>query len=205
MAVIDHIVYACADLTWGRAFLATLTGVNPSMGGPHPGVGTHNALMALGDETYLEIIAKDPDQPEPGRPRPFALDDGHPARVATFAVHAAPDETIEQIAKSMASLGFDPGPVRSMSRKTPAGDLLEWQLTSAPNRPVPFLIDWGEAANPASTSPTGCGLAKLHCVWPDPPQLRELHAMLGIESVVRKGQADLWVDLDSRNEGVELR
>ena len=43
-------------------------------GGRHALMGTHNRLMALGEETYLEIIAIDPEAPPPARPRWFALD-----------------------------------------------------------------------------------------------------------------------------------
>ena len=37
-------------------------------------MGTHNLLMRIGDQVYLELIAIDPEAPTPGRPRcRFAL------------------------------------------------------------------------------------------------------------------------------------
>ena len=58
------------------------------MGGSHPGLGTHNALLSLGDESYLEIIAPDPTQPKPDHPRIFGLDEGWPDGLLTaFSVH----------------------------------------------------------------------------------------------------------------------
>src|SRR5690606_32799802 len=61
---IDHLVFAAPTLEAGRSAIAALTGVTPAFGGVHTGAGTHNALASLGAPTYLEVIARDPDQPD---------------------------------------------------------------------------------------------------------------------------------------------
>ena len=57
----DHFVVGISDLDKGMNLIEEMTGVRPVYGGVHPTIGTHNALISLGDHTYLEIIAPNPD------------------------------------------------------------------------------------------------------------------------------------------------
>ena len=85
LARVDHLVYAAADLDRGIEEIEKLLGVRAAIGGRHPGRGTRNALIALGPETYLEIIAPDPDQPAPASARSFGLDAVEKSRLVTWA------------------------------------------------------------------------------------------------------------------------
>lgn len=171
---VDHIVYTCANLEDGIARLECLTGVRAAYGGSHPGIGTHNALMSLGDDVYLEIIAPDPSQPPPVKPRPFGLDrytygqehgGGH---LVAFAVHPTSGASIETVAATYAHEGVDPGPICSMARRKPdePDGWLKWRLTPLEPAagPRPLVIDWsGAAAHPAKSAPKGCKLVSLAC------------------------------------------
>lgn len=118
--------------------------MRPVTGGSHPSLATANCLVGLSDGAYLEIIGPDPDQPNPGRARPFGIDDLTASRVVAWCVRPADlDRSIE----AARARGYDPGSPQTMSRSAPDGGRLTWRLTSLPSDPadglVPFLIDWG--------------------------------------------------------------
>jgi hypothetical protein len=79
---LDHIVIAAASLAEGRDWVEARLGVAAAGGGRHAAMGTHNALWGLG-ESYLEVIAVDPQGARPERARWFGFDDaGVQARLA---------------------------------------------------------------------------------------------------------------------------
>lgn len=182
---LDHLVYATPDLEESVRFVAKLTGVRPVEGGAHPGAGTRNHLLGLGELRYLEIIGPDPDQPEPEAPRPFGIDDLTEPRLAAWAVRAADIEA--RVARSRAQ-GYDPGPIEPLSRRTPDGELLRWRLTLPYEPVVPFLIDWGRTPHPARRLPV-VPLTEFAGVHPDPADVRTRLAALGVDLEVRAGAA----------------
>jgi hypothetical protein len=56
----DHFVVGINDLETGIDQFEALTGVRAVAGGVHPHIGTCNALLSIGEQSYLEIIAPDP-------------------------------------------------------------------------------------------------------------------------------------------------
>jgi len=177
--MIDHIVYGVDDLRAGIVDLAERLGVRAAAGGKHVGRGTHNALLALGGGSYLEIIAIDRDQPASAEPVPFALDRVRLPRLVGWATRVT---DIEQSAQRARDRGFDPGPVHAMSRRRPDGVLLKWHLTRHDEDPrqiaVPFLIDWGDSPHPSQASPAGVTLVELRVEHPSPDDVRRALAAL---------------------------
>jgi hypothetical protein len=85
---VDHLVYATPDLQAGIVEIERLMGVRATEGGQHPGAGTRNALVALGEASYLEIIGPDPEQETFVRPRLFGIDGLTSSRLVTWAAKA---------------------------------------------------------------------------------------------------------------------
>lgn len=210
MAELDHLVVASADLAAGVAHVRDLTGVEAAPGGPHPGVGTHNALLTFDEQTYFEIIAIDPDQPEPTGPRPFGLSAGSPPRLAGFAIHPVGSESIDEVVATMTGVGFDPGPVRSMSRVRPDGTEIAWRLTlsnatSGGGGGLPFVIDWGGTPSPATSLPSMGDLVEVRVTTDNPLVRAVLEALALAKVVIADGPPALVAVVDSPKGRIELR
>ena len=73
-AQLDHLVVTTPALADGVTLVETALGHPMDGGGDHVAMGTHNRLMSMGPEEYLEVIAVNPAATAPGRPRFFDLD-----------------------------------------------------------------------------------------------------------------------------------
>lgn len=72
---IDHLVIGAADLIQGVQYVKECLGVDMPCGGAHEKMGTHNHLMRLGGDIFLEVIAVNPDDDPPENLRWYGLDD----------------------------------------------------------------------------------------------------------------------------------
>src|SRR5262245_47236609 len=205
--VVDHVVFAAPDLDRGIDEVERLTGVRATPGGRHPAWGTHNALLALGPRTYLEIIAPDPGQPPPATPRPFRLDGLTRPRLVAWAARGT---RLGRLRGEAALHGVSLGDVGGGSRQRPDGVLLSWELTDPRATPangvIPFFIDWGASPHPAETAARGLTLIHLRAEHPDAEQLIDALGRLGIALPVRRDeQLALIAVIDSPGGRVELR
>ena len=210
MPELDHLIFASPELDQGVNCIETLTGARAVAGGPHPGVGTHNALLTFDDTTYFEVIAIDPNQPDPGRPRPFGLDDTTEPKLVGYAIHPSANETIDQVAERLRSLGYDPGGVSAMSRLKPDGQEIHWRLTRATGSSstpadgtLPFVIDWGDTPSPARSLPSMGALVSLQVHHPDADVRAAVIALdLGVETL--EGGAKLVAIVDAGHGQVKI-
>ncbi|MEL6893716.1 MAG: VOC family protein [Actinomycetota bacterium] len=193
MAEIDHLVLVVPDLELAIDEVERDLGIRPEVGGRHDGMGTWNALLALDREDlpacYLELIAADPTQPDPTGPRPFGIDDDDRRRLVTFAARPNADESIDGLVTVLRTHGHDPGDPVPMARTTPTGGELRWRLTfptMAAGGVVPFLIDWGDTPNPATTIGTSASLTRFDATVPaEVSDLLGALALPGLDTAAR--------------------
>jgi len=204
---IDHLVFATPDLQLGITTIEQRLGVKATPGGQHPGLGTRNALVALGPTSYLEIIGPDPDQPRPGGPRRFGIDDLKAPRIVRWVVKSSELEAVAaQAAKASVALGaVTPG-----SRRRPDGVVLSWRYTDpntvVANGLIPFFIDWGTSPHPALTAARGASLVQLRAEHPDAVMVQKMIDRLGLELKVSTAAAPAIIaTIDSPRGRVELR
>jgi hypothetical protein len=185
---IDHLVYAAPDLDAACAEIERRLGVAPSPGGQHIGRGTRNALVAIGPKSYLEIIAPDPDQPNPNRPRWFKIDSIEAPRLVGWAASAT---NLPQLVADAARRGVHLGSVTSGSRKRADGVALAWEVTDPTtvlaDGIVPFFIDWKTSPHPATSATVGPTLVELRARHPDPQRLTAMLEALGVELPIERG------------------
>lgn len=201
---LDHLVFGGPDLAEAVAAVTELTGVAAVPGGRHLGEGTANYLISLGPG-YLEIIGPDPLAGEHSSARWFGLDDLHRPRLLTWAIRPA---GLDAAAAAARAHGYDPGPVRSMSRRAADGSLLRWRLTrdtgSTRDGVVPFLIDWGDGPHPCSRELPALDLRGLAASHPRPDRVRAELSALGTHLEVTPGEAGLRALLAGPRGSVKL-
>jgi hypothetical protein len=181
---LDHIVITAPTLAVGVDYVSQALGVAPQMGAAeHPRMGTHACFWKLGERTYLEVIAVNPNAPPPQRPRWFAVDRVRPDDLPRLATWVARTDDIE----AAASTSPTPlGPVEQMTRSH-----LHWQITipedgSLPCHGVaPALIRWAPGTHTATTlKDVGCSLVRLEGFHPDPKKVSAILAAIGFEGNV---------------------
>jgi glyoxalase-like protein len=188
--MLDHILLGVKDLDEGISFIEKKSGVRAIVGGSHPGAGTRNALISLGAERYLEIIAPDPQQSSAPNALHTGLADLRAPTLIGWAIHT---HDIAGLAANMrkAAITFD-GPLDG-SRKRPDGLLLQWKtLRFKDDRggSLPFFIEWGKnTPHPSVDAPSGCRLESFSVASPNPAELRQLFHRVGVAVTVDSGAA----------------
>jgi hypothetical protein len=193
--LLDHLLLGCSDLDRGIDFVEKHTGVRAAFGGVHPGRGTRNALLSLGEATrlernprrYLEIIAPDPGQS--GAPDRYGLLKLPEPRLVGWAAHPG---DLDQFATRLrnAHIAFD-GPNLG-SRKRPDGALLQWKTLNLKDDRgglLPFFIEWSaDSSHPSIDAPRGCHLVRFDLLTPDPEKLKSVEAAMGLGVEIAKSE-----------------
>jgi len=187
--LLDHIILGCNDLDLGMELVEQNTGVRPTIGGVHPGRGTRNALLSLGERRYLEIIAPDPAQQKIVH-FPQIREMKEP-RLIGWAVHPPDIAATAKLLRDnqIAFSGPDDG-----SRKRPDGLVLNWKtINLADDRHgiLPFFIEWSaDSVHPSKDAPKGCHLDCFTVMAVDPAELSKVFQQIGVEASVERSDRD---------------
>jgi hypothetical protein len=186
--LLDHILLGSSDLQHGIDLVERHTGIRATFGGVHPGRGTQNALLSLGEGRYLEIIAPDPAQSSTTDPLASELHSFTEPRLVGWAAH--PGE-LSSFADRLRSAGIKcEGPTPG-SRKRPDGRLLQWQtlrLADDASGLLPFFIQWSaNSVHPSVDAPKGCSLLTFSAETPNPLKLASTLKILNLDLPLRKG------------------
>jgi hypothetical protein len=183
---LDHLVIAAETLDAGEDYVRALLGEPLEPGGKHALMGTHNRLLRLGDEAYIEVIAIDPDAPSPSRPRWFALDT--PAMRARIAERPRLIHWVARTDDIDAAVRTCPVPL-GLPTELSRGDL-RWRFALNDNGSMPFdgaapeIIQWIGNAHPSQRlEDRGLTLLALVAAHPDADGLKRTLDALGLDSV----------------------
>ena len=196
-ARLDHLVVAAESLADAAVRVERFLGVPLALGGKHPRMGTHNRLLRLGSDAYLEVVAADPAAAPPGRPRWYQLDDAeqrallrHGPRLVHWVVQVEGLEAVRE-------LGFDVGDWEPFQRGS-----YSWKLTVRPDGTleadgvVPSLIAWEGSAHPSQALPdVGCTLAALELGHPRAEQVQAGLNVLGLPTRCAPGAPLLTAEI----------
>ena len=179
---IDHLVITAPSLAVGAKMAYDALGVWPQAGGEHARMGTHNLLLRLGTNVYLEVIAINPAAPRPHRPRWFELDAGAPDRPPQLATWVA---RCDDIGAARAEFGLSHGEIEPMNRAD-----LQWLITIPHDGSSPFdgvaptLIQWQSPQHPTDRlADRGCELVALQGSHPEAEGLGDLLGKIGFNGV----------------------
>ena len=191
---LDHIIIGIRGLEAGMREFADRTGVTPVRGGRHPGQGTENALVSLGEGKYLELIAAVPGETPA---RWASLLGMERLTAAGWAIQTGNVTALVERFKAagVPNMGPNPG-----ARQTPDGRTLSWQSAAVGGpglETAPFLIEWGQGTtHPSRSAPGGCTLARMTMAHPEPAKLNEYFKLAGLAFSAERGPSRLTFTLN---------
>ena len=206
---IDHIVIGTANLISGTKILETKLSTKFSPGGEHMIMGTHNKLLKLQSNIYLEVIANNPNVSKPSRQRWFSLDESSikekikkSPRLLCWVLE------VDNIEDTVKKCGYNPGKILQLSR-----DELTWKVTVPSNGKLvengvlPVLIEWPNNQHPSKKlNNSKVSINKISLFHPEPYKIKNIISNL-IESDlihVSEGFPKMELILTTQNEKVVI-
>ncbi len=190
---LDHLVIAAANLTTGVDYIRQALDVDIPYGGQHPQMGTHNHLMRIGEQIFLEVIAVNSDAEQPTRPRWYGLDDpfvresiSQQPRLVGWVVNTT------NISDIVSKARFAFGQPELISRGN-----LSWHFCLPEDGRllagglVPYVMKWNTEVHPAaSMADCGCKFQKIDLYHPNASWLRSILEKIRVDHLVTVNDID---------------
>lgn len=190
---LDHIVYGVPDLEKAINAFQEQAGIAPTIAGKHPGLGTHNAVLSLGNLQYLEFIAIDPEAHITNRVLPSwcaALLEISKPKIMTWVIRT--DNMAEIVSKLNALGNLQIEPPQTFTRTKSDGTIVSMELAFKKEAPppydglVPFFINWGKTKHPSETVESKCEIKEWYGCHPKAKEIESLLSQVGIQFVVKE-------------------
>lgn len=186
LIALDHLVLCASDLLSGVSHIEKYLGITPTKGGRHSAMGTHNRLAKTGSNTFVEVLAIDPDATPPNRPRWFGLDGPVQSTAPRLTAWVISTTDIDASLRAGRNAGLDLGTAVPMLR-----DSVSWRIsvrsdgTLLENGIIPVLIEWNGKVHPSnSMDDVGLSLDKVSLHHPHPQKVLSWLRVLGAEELV---------------------
>lgn len=190
---IDHFAIGASSLENGVNALKESLGVTIPNGSKHDAMSTHNCVMQSGNESFLELLAIDPDAPDPGRVRWFTMDNPNTIarlkerpRALCWVVNT---NNLDEVVKTSP---VDLGDIITFVRGERS-----WRLTVPAdghlpeNALLPAFIEWSPGPHPSTAQQDlDVKLQQVRLTHPDPDKLTAQLKALQVDhlAVVQQGQ-----------------
>jgi len=189
---IDHIVIGAASLDEGVRYVRETLGVTLPVGGSHAAMTTHNHLMNIGGECFLEIIAADHNAPSTSerlqQPRWYGLDDPYVrGRLAQTPTLLAWVVNTGNLTTTLANAAWPAGTAVNITR----GDL-SWAFAlpvdgALPGSGIlPYMMQWHTDHHPAvDMQDLGVRLEGLEIRHPHPDWVTSHLSSIEVQQLVQ--------------------
>ena len=206
---IDHIVIGTANLISGTKILESKISTKFSPGGEHKTMGTHNKLLKLQSNIYLEVISNNPSVSKPSRQRWFSLDESsikekikESPRLLCWVLE------VDNIEDTVKKCGYNPGEILQLSR----GELT-WKVTVPSNGKLvengvlPVLIEWPSNQHPSKKlNNSKVSINKISLFHPEPFKIKSIISNLIESDLIHfsEGFPKMELILTTQNEKVVI-
>ncbi len=200
---LDHFLIGTADLEKAVEWFATLTGVTPGFGGIHPGAGTANYLVSLGNGSYLELIGSIPGEKPRGLGKAFAG-----FQEPSLFWFAAGSKELSEQSKALTDLGMaTAGPITGR-RRSSDGRELTWDILEIGKHSfggcLPFMIDWKDTPHPSATVRPEVSFNSFKVAHPRADRLQKIYWALGLDIETSEGVSQLELILDTPRSRISI-